>query len=123
MCGVIAKPQLVMTDSSSNEIISLSASHHTFGRDVHQYHKSECTAGMMTSPKKGSYCYPHEKVKQWYFLVLSLRTVITSQPFLCLLPTLPLNSAPVSSESMVLMQCYIKLSGSGTALNKVLRRI
>lgn len=74
MCGVIAKPQLVMTDSISNEIISLSASHHTFGRDIHQYHKSECTAGMMISPKKGSYCYPHEKVKQWYFLVLSLRT-------------------------------------------------
>lgn len=44
-----------------------------------------------------------------YFLILSLKMVIISQLFLCLLPTLPLNSAGASAESRVLMQCHIKL--------------
>ena len=35
---VIAKPQLIMTGYRSNEIISLSASQHTFRRDISQHH-------------------------------------------------------------------------------------
>lgn len=35
---VTAKLQLIMTDYRSNEIISLSANQHIFGRDIEQYH-------------------------------------------------------------------------------------
>lgn len=35
---VIAKPQRIMTDCRSNEIISLSASQRMFGGDIPQYH-------------------------------------------------------------------------------------
>lgn len=94
-----------------------------FGRDIQQYHTLWTHHRNGDITKEGFLFLPTLDSKAKYLLIFSLKTVIISQLFLCLLPALPLNSAGASYETMVLMQCQSKPLWSGTAPNKVLRRI
>lgn len=79
-----------------------------FGRDIQQYHTLGIHQRNDDFTTEGLMFLPTLDTKAKYFLILSLKTVIMSQLFLCLLPTVPLNSAGASAESRVLMQCHIK---------------